>query len=864
MIIPRANVQLGDGIRHSGGGGHKRLPLLAGFLCLVVVSAASALVGGVVVVAGDDETPLSADAPRWYQARETFLDLSGEEQELAFLGDVRVVVGEAEVLADAAVVWLGPRSEMEPDEVPIRALYAEGRVHVSGGGSILEAERILWDVRGRVARVWSTRVAVSGGKLGSLVQEGGGAGPYDAAGSLVLRAADMRLDGVRAQKSALNLGTLSASGLLVTTCSFGVPHWALQAAWARVAPSEASADGAEARGLSATPGEPGREGAAPIAGSDRAAALAGAGAEAGGRLGDLGHWTIEAKDLELQVLEVPVLWLPGFYWDTRWNPYLPRIRAGSSSEFGEFVLAELRVPAPLVETPVGEVRPRVALEADFYGKRGPAGGVDLRLGGESFGSLVDSYYVRDRGDDVSGVDNPHSDRSRLAMLHRQDWVSLGLHLDAELHYISDDGLLDEFFEREAKEDKPPETYLHLRWAADHHAAQATARWRFNRFDSDDQGGGVFVEQLPRLLYQLMPWPIWEEPLTDGAVLLSGRVELANLRRREQVIGGDFSDRSSRADALAEVIYANTFGPIRLTGGVGGRLTLYERPLVEVNGVDRLVQVGGVTQLNEADDGFAVDGLARHVTFAGFALSTDFWRVFAFEQGSWHRSGLRHVVTPTVGYDNTFVVSEAAEDLIDFDAVDRLRESESVFVSLRNRLQVRRNDGVLDLVDLDLTGRWFPHPGRELGRRQAGVLTADLRLRPATWLSGRLRARWDPEGGGMQRADSSVFVALGERFWAVASHSFVDDRSSALGLDLVAHLSARWSVRVSEQYDFEAEEFLRHRLTLRRRLHAFIIDLNLSVDPGEDDVAVSVSFRPDWLNRRRDAFDSDGRLRELSY
>ncbi len=845
-----------------------------------------------------DTQLLGGDAGQSVRAKVQRLVAQREgEQVYALLGDVRVVVGDALVLADGAVLWVDPKKK---GVAAFRALYAEGAVRLAALGASFEADRVVWDIAAGEARFENAFFSLSPRNVAAAIEEERrramlfafgtrGVEPYDPAGGgatieggaspsapreppILGRADEARLGGLEMKKKRILIGRVEATGAVVSIAPLHVrmesvvvepdEDAARDDAAAPIPPGDDAGAGAPSETAGTSPAFEG--------GSDGARRISAPPARGSGA-----RWIRPGAirlELDTGLFEEPIgiPWPLRFAWNTAWAPYIPRVRVGQSGEFGAFILTDWPVPLPTIGSPTGgPLRSEVNFEVDYYGERGPGGGVDLELQADDWQTLIDTYYVHDDGEDDDGIDAPNDDRSRAYFLHRHR-LPLGIQLDAEVQYLSDAGFLNEFFEREAKEEKPPETYLHGRWADGDHGIQLTGRWRLNRFDEDIVGGGVYVEELPKLVYQLQPRPLFTEPLAGGTFYFRSRAELANFRRRERIGRVDFDDRSVRADLLGQATYQNHLGPLRLTGDLGGRYTFYERRAVPEDSIPRFQQIGNVAIFNGTDRGFFVDSLSRWIGFGTIALSTDAWRAFRVESETLDWTGLRHVFTPSIGYTHFYKVDQDPGDLLQFDEIDAFRETEFFFLNLRNRLQTRRLDGVLDVVDLELEARFFPHPGDEFERRKLDVIAGDLRVRPARWLTGRWKADYDPEGGGFERSDAIIGVGIGDRAWVRLFHNYSDGDgaiagTNAVGFDLVVGLTDRWSLRLREQYDFEEDDFIKHELTIRRLIDSFVLDLNFSIDGGEnDDFSFSVSILPRWLLGRGDAFEGDARTRDLAY
>jgi hypothetical protein len=239
---------------------------------------------------------------------------------------------------------------------------------------------------------------------------------------------------------------------------------------------------------------------------------------------------------------------------------------------------------------------------------------------------------------------------------------------------------------------------------------------------------------------------------------------------------------------------------------------------------------------------------RFVAGGGVIATTDLWRDFA---------GYRHIATPSIGYTNVFHEDTKPEALVWIDDIETARTSEFVPFEIRNRIQEwRTGPGVVtgtaaDIVDWDIRGRWFPHPGPDNGGDHWGLLRSDLRVSPEPFYGGRWRSDWDPNsrGGLVQtdaefwtRPDPAITIALGYRYFE-NTYKAVEG-----GLDLRFPWAEKWGARVATQYDFVRESFTRNRFALRRYFHRFVLELTFDLDYNENtgstpDLRFAATFVP---------------------
>jgi len=747
------------------------------------LAPAAALAQGV----GVDERRLAVEreleAPLLTSARDVYVD--AEKGTLVAGGDISIEAGRIRILADEVVASFDPdpRRRRARGDGPLREVYAFGDVHVSGLGEIIECSALFYDFeegRGVVAR----------GEVRARLEVASGTHA-----PLLLRAERILLEG--------ELTRFVAAGAVVSTCTFEEPHYGLSAGTIRVFRRFAE-------------------------GEDGAAAEGGPAGDPGAERGP-GSVVFTAREPKATSFGVPFFYLPwSLSWDTAWNRYLPSVEFGRRGKFGTFVLTETPIyPGRALDLTLG---------LDYYSKRGIGVGPDLQYRGETFRGLVDTYYIHDGGED----DNPvtqgkprNEDRGRVRLLHRES-LPFGLRRDAEVSYISDRGFLPEYFEREFKEGKPQETYVHHYGRHENLFAALLAKWRLNDFQSD-------LEHLPRGRFAVISQPLVEDVLPIGhAFYLTASVEATSVRFRPDDARPDIrSARTLRGDVDLRLDYPFALGPVQVDPFGVARATTYERTLERFASQTRETAGGGA--------------IAR----------TDLWRDFEAASPLLGLDGLRHTATPTVGYVHVFLNTVDPDELFFFDAVDRVDENEFVLLGLRNRLATERGGRLLDVLDLDIEARYFPRPRRnfEVPGESWGLIRPDLRVTPAELFSMSARAQFDPNDDrgvrSLRRADIAATLTPEPGVSLSGGYRFLDDGFSAVTVGVDWRLTEKWGISALGQYDFEQQEFIDQRLRVRRYLHSFVLEVELGVDFGEEeDVRFSVTFLPRELFGRERPFGGD--------
>ncbi len=176
-------------------------------------------------------------------------------------------------------------------------------------------------------------------------------------------------------------------------------------------------------------------------------------------------WGFKAANATLDVRGMPIFWWPYLAGDTSKNDIPVRtIKVGNSTTYG----LTLQTSWDLFGL-AGQAEPkgvRADLNLDYWGKRGPAAGVDARYDLADMNGVLKSYVLQDHGTDDLGVDRqglnvPDTTRGRLTLQHRQElddhWT-----MQIEGSYISDPNFLEQYFQNEFDTAKEHQTSLYVK------------------------------------------------------------------------------------------------------------------------------------------------------------------------------------------------------------------------------------------------------------------------------------------------------------------------------------------------------------------------------------------------------------------
>jgi hypothetical protein len=192
------------------------------------------------------------------------------------------------------------------------------------------------------------------------------------------------------------------------------------------------------------------------------------------------------------------------------------------------------------------------------------------------------------------------------------------------------------------------------------------------------------------------------------------------------------------------------------------------------------------------------------------------------------TGLRHVVEPYANYTLIPEPNLRPDRLYQFDSVDELDEEDSVRVGVRNRLQTKRGERVLDLADLDVwtTYRFENYPD--------GQPFTDINwlgeLLPVPGLQVNFDGAYDCYNERLD--DFNTRATVKSDVWqAYVEHRYRNGDTSLLTADVSFAPNLRWALEAYERYEFEEGRLEEQAYYVARKLDCLGIKVGLSHLPG---------------------------------
>jgi lipopolysaccharide assembly outer membrane protein LptD (OstA) len=536
---------------------------------------------------------------------------------------------------------------------------------------------------------------------------------------------------------------------------------------------------------------------------------------------------IEARHARVYLGDTPVFYLPYYTRRLEGHPNHWILTPGSRSSFGPYLLSEYHWQF--------QEQAEAWMRFDYRLKRGVAGGPGVSYNAGRWGrGQAEFYYAHDEDPGAGGSTNvtTETDRIRFRFTHN---VTLRTNLNAKLvvRQQSDAYVVRDFFESEYQQNVQPSSFLEVN--------QAWENWGLNLL-AQPQVNDAFetVERLPDvkltgLRQQVGKTPVYYE---SDSSLGYFRHEFAN--------GVSNSFAAWRADSFHQLTVPQTFfGWLTVGPRVGGRFTHYS----ETDGY-------GSTFVEQD----------RWVFNTGAEVSTKASRIW---RGAENRTldvrELRHILEPSVNYVyvprpdvRPFELPQFDSELGTFEllpltfpeynAVDSIDSQHALRLSLRQRLQTKRAEGVDNLANWAVYTDWRLQP--EAGQGTFADLFSDLDFKPRSWLVLSSQVRFDVANERLRLAHHTVTVQPGNVWSVQLGHRYLRDDplygpgNNLLMSSLYLRLNENWGTRFSHRFEARDGTMEEQYYTVYRDFRSWTAALTFRVRDhrtGSTDFGVGVTF-----------------------
>ncbi len=474
--------------------------------------------------------------------------------------------------------------------------------------------------------------------------------------------------------------------------------------------------------------------------------------------------------------EIPILYLPYYSQNLdikkeaeSFLTFVP----GYSSEWGVYLLTAVNT----------FLNPyfNASYYLDFREKKGVGIGFDLKKKpkGEKEEGNLKTYYLKER--------DTNENRYQVSYKYRNVWEKdeRDLTLLSEMHKLSDNEFLKDYFYEDYLEEKQPRSYLFFSERKAERFLGFLARGRINDFYP-------VTERLPEMNLSF--------PLQKLGKNLYFRSETNMVNLRKEIEGETKS--SLRLDAFNEISSSKRYGGwLNVRPHVGSRFTFY----------------------SEDKEGKAA---FRSLGEAGLDLGTKFQKPFTMRSSSF-----THIVEPGLSFDYREVF-HSPEELLNFDSLDDIQSDKYITGQLINRICLRQEQKKLELLRLNLKS----HYSLRKSRFEDASLILDLTPR-GNW-SFHNESDYDiPEG--CWKTSTSGFSWWKERYTFNLSHYYQNKGVNDLVPSIYWKINPKWQMRLATSYRLKEKDFRNSELTVYRDLHCW--QSSISFSRSSEETSVFLTF-----------------------
>lgn len=527
---------------------------------------------------------------------------------------------------------------------------------------------------------------------------------------------------------------------------------------------------------------------------------------------------IEMKGMSFRLEDTPILYVPYFSRSLKdWNMHI-QATPGKDKNWGPFLLTNYRFN--LNQYLSGR------LYLDYRNYLGIAEGFGTNYDTRFMGKGDFKFYFTDEDvakEKVASGAQRGFERYLIRLRHKWD-IGPQTNLTAEYYRIGDEkrevlgsdyNFVKDYFYREFEKDSQPLTYALFHHGFNYSSLDVLLQKRVNNWY--DPG---YIEKLPEAKFSLPAIQIGNSRVYFANESSGGNYNIKNSSSFQTTLATP-DEHFNRIDTTNKLSLPSKISFIQITPFVSSRQTFYDKNI-------------------------SADPVIRTIFSSGADLSTKFYRLFNIKSDFLDLNGLRHVITPTIGYTYTRPPTIAADKLRQVDSVDTLARGNIASLSLDNKLQTKRNGTSVDLVDFLVTSSYIFDP--KSGIRQGSYLSDilfDLKVLPYSWLSMETTATYkrsvDP-GDTNYNKFTDVNFDLGLNFGIDRTFNFgqryLRKGGNQLTAEIIWRLNPKWKIGIYERYERGHDPnlirgFKEQQFTITRDLHCWEtqIALNMKKNSG---------------------------------
>jgi LPS-assembly protein len=513
---------------------------------------------------------------------------------------------------------------------------------------------------------------------------------------------------------------------------------------------------------------------------------------------------------------VPLIYLPRFNYTLKEPIMHVQVEPGTHKDWGPYVLNTWRYSL------TDHVNALVSLDYRF--KLGLAEGFEINYSKSPVGQGDFKFYYTDELPSKQPPGDP-KEFQRYFFRWRHKWnIDPRTNFIAELYKITDErrkfdttrNILKDYFFREYEKDSQPLSYALFHHSFNYSSVDILLQKRTNHwFDQ--------IDKLPEINYNLPSIQLGSSPFYFEDISQIGHYNKKAVTA--PVTADDVT--VTRLDTTNRVSLPMKVGFVQFKPFVSSRQTFYDR--------------GSSGQTS----------IVRTIFYSGADMSTKFYRVFDTKTNflGLDINGLRHVITPSIGYLYTHPPTIPIYDLKQLDTVDAINRGNTASLSLSNKLQTKRKGQSVDFVDLLITTDYVIDPKKgdnafltfqdnERAKSNFSDILFNLKIIPYSWMYFSGEATFEHSDHTSQNYNRFSLASYSLNFDLDKERTFsIGQRYERKGKNEVTasfnwRLTPKWKFSIYQRYNFKQTDFLdngsqEQQFTLTRDLHCWDMDISLN-------------------------------------
>ncbi len=499
----------------------------------------------------------------------------------------------------------------------------------------------------------------------------------------------------------------------------------------------------------------------------------------------------------------PLMYLPQFNHSLKDNQMHVQVLPGSRKDWGPYLLSAWRYNL------TDNINGRAYLDYRF--KLGLAEGFGANYTAPNLGKGdLKFYYTQEKPRDIPSGSPSEFERYLVRWRHKWD-IDASTNFVSEFYKIGDEkrklfdpqaNFLKDYFYREYERDSQPLTYALLHHNFQYSSLDFLMQQRTNHWY--DQ-----LNKLPELKYTLPSLKIGYTPF-----YFENSSSFANLDKKATAPVTTTEESVTRLDTTNKFSLPMKVAFLQFTPFVANRETFYNK--------------------GENGDSYPI----RSIFYSGADVSTKFYRIFNIKSSflGMDINGIRHIITPVVGYAYNHAPTIPPVNLKQIDSIDAITSSNVVNLELSNKLQTKRKEQSVDLVDARVNTAYvlFPKTGDKPGSNFSDFLF-NLKLLPYSWLRIESDATYKHSGN---RSDVNynrfsignydIYFDFAEGRSIGIGHHYERKGANEITYSFNWRLNPKWKFSIYERYNMGHDPNLDRGLreqqyTISRDLHCWNID-----------------------------------------